>query len=164
MGVKEYVMPDVYRTMILDAADAPLGRSIANMFANSDQHMWQTGLSADGRSPATHYISTGYVPEGYQIMAPCQWWEQDPETGQWVKTNSYPGRPDIVFAACQQPIPGTEPPQPAVPCTLEEVEGAFARADMTAQDPFVAMGRLGLQIVQPEPEVDVPLDLAQEPA
>ena len=150
-------MPDVYRTMILDAADAPLGRSIANMFANSDQHMWQTGLSADGKAPATHYISTGYVPEGYQVMAPCQWWEwqqPDPDQpGEWKLVDSYPGRPDIVYAACQQPIPDTDPPQPVVPCTLQDVEGLFARADMTPQDPWVAMGRLGLQVAQPDEPV-----------
>ena len=136
-------MPDVYRCMILDVADAPLGRAIANMFANSDQHMWQTGLSADGRSPATHYISTGYVPEGYQIMAPCQWWEQNPETGQWTMVDAYPGDPRTVYEACQV----AEPP---VECTLGDVEGLFARADMTPQDPWVAMGRLGLQVVQPD--------------
>ena len=149
-------MPDVYRTMILDAADAPLGREIANMFANSDQHMWQTGLSADGRSPATHYIATGYVPEGYQVMAPWQEWEwqqPDPDQpGAWVMTFSYPGRPDIVWQACQQPI-SEDDPSPRVPCTLAEVEGAFQRSDMTSQDPWVAMGRLGLQIVQPDEPV-----------
>jgi len=143
-------MTDVFRTMILDAADAPLGRSIANMFANSDQHMWQTGLSADGKAPATHYISTGYVPEGYQVMAPCQWWEwqqPDPDQpGQWVMVDSYPGRPDFLYEACRQ----AEVP---VPCTLEEVEMLFARSDITPQDPWVAMGRLGLQIVQPDEPV-----------
>ena len=144
-------MPDVFRTMIITAADAPLVRSIADMFAGSPQHMWQTGLSADGKAPATHYIATGYVPEGYQQMAPWQEWEQNPETSQWVMTDSYPGRPDIVWQACQQPIPDSDPPQPKVPCTLEQVEGAFQRSDMTSQDPWVALGRLGLQIVQPEP-------------
>ena len=149
-------MTDVYRTMILDAADAPLGRSIANMFAGSDQHMWQTGLSADGKEPATHYIATGYVPEGYQVMAPWQEWEwqqPDPDQpGAWVMTFSYPGRPDIVWQACQQPI-SEDDPNPRVPCTLEEVEMAFTRSDMTSQDPWVAMGRLGLQIVQPDEPV-----------
>ena len=149
-------MTDVFRTMILDAADAPLGREIANMFANSDQHMWQTGLSADGKEPATHYIATGYVPEGSQVMAPWQDWEwqqPDPDQpGAWVMTFSYPGRPDIVWQACQQPI-SEDDPSPRVPCTLEEVEGAFLRSDMTSQDPWVAMGRLGLQIVQPEEPV-----------
>ena len=146
-------MPDVFRTMIITAADAPLVRSIADMFAGSPQHMWQTGLSADGRSPATHYIATGYVPEGYQVMAPWQEWEwqqPDPDQpGAWVMTFSYPGRPDIVWQACQQPI-SEDDPSPRVPCTLEEVEMAFTRSDMTSQDPWVAMGRLGLQIVQPE--------------
>ena len=149
-------MSDVFRTMILVAADAPLVRSIADMFAGSPQHMWQTGLSADGKAPATHYIATGYVPEGYQVMAPWQEWEwqqPDPDQpGAWVMTFSYPGRPDIVWQACQQPI-SEDDPSPRVPCTLEEVEGAFLRSDMTLQDPWVAMGRLGLQIVQPEEPV-----------
>ena len=145
-------MSDVFRTMIITAADAPLIRDIANMFAGSPQHMWQTGLSADGKAPATHYIATGYVPEGYQQMAPWQVWEQNPETGQWVMTFSYPGRPDIVWQACQQPI-SEDDPSPRVPCTLEEVDGAFQRSDMTSQDPWVAMGRLGLQVVQPDEPV-----------
>jgi hypothetical protein len=67
-------------------------------------------------------------------------------------TFSYAGRPDIVWHACQQPIPDSDPPRPKVPCTLAQVEMAFARADMTPQDPWVAMQRLGLQIVQPEPQ------------
>ena len=144
-------MTDVYRCMIITAADAPLIRDIADMFAGSPQHMWQTGLSADGKAPATHYIATGYVPEGYQQMAPWQEWEQNPETGEWVMTDSYPGRPDIVWQACQQTI-SPDDPSPRVPCTLAQVEMAFARSDMTSQDPWVAMQRLGLQIVQPEPQ------------
>ena len=149
-------MTDVYRCMIITAADAPLIRDIADMFAGSPQHMWQTGLSADGKAPATHYIATGYVPEGYQVMAPWQEWEwqqPDPDQpGAWVMTFSYPGRPDIVWQACQQPI-SEDDPSPRVPCTLAQVEGAFLRSDMTSQDPWVAMGRLGLQIVQPEEPV-----------
>ena len=149
-------MSDVFRTMIITAADAPLIRDIADMFAGSPQHMWQTGLSTDGKAPATHYIATGYVPEGYQVMAPWQEWEwqqPDPDQpGAWVMTFSYPGRPDIVWQACQQPI-SEDDPSPRVPCTLEEVEGAFQRSDMTSQDPWVAMGRLGLQIVQPDEPV-----------
>lgn len=148
-------MSDVYRCMIITTADAPLVRSIADMFAGSPQHMWQTGLSTDGKAPATHFIATGYVPEGYQVMAPWQEWEwqqPDPDQpGAWVMTFSYAGRPDIVWQACQQPIPDSDPPQPKVPCTLAQVEGAFQRSDMTSQDPWVALGRLGLQLVQPEP-------------
>jgi hypothetical protein len=142
--------------MIITAADAPLIRNIADMFAGSPQHMWQTGLSADGKAPATHYIATGYVPEGYQVMAPWQEWEwqqPDPDQpGAWVMTFSYPGRPDIVWQACQQPI-SEDDPSPRVPCTLAQVEGAFQRSDMTSQDPWVAMGRLGLQVVQPDEPV-----------
>jgi len=147
-------MTDVYRCMIITAADAPLVRSIADMFAGSPQHMWQTGLSTDGKAPATHYIATGYVPEGYQIIAPWQKWEwQQPDLniqGTWVMVDSYSGRPDIVYNACQQPIPDSDPPQPVLPCTLEQIETAFKNSDMTEQDPWVALSRLGLQIVQAE--------------
>lgn len=135
-------MSDVFRAMIVQADDAPLARSIANMFAGSDQHMWIVGLSADGQAPATHYISTGSVPEAYQVMAPCQTWAQD-DQGQWVMTDEYPGDPVTVYEACQ----AADPP---VPCTQQEVEQLFLDADMTEQEPFVAMGRLGLQLVQTE--------------
>ena len=157
-------MPDVFRTMIITAADAPLIRDIADMFASSPQHMWQTGLSTDGKAPATHFIATGYVPEGYQVMAPWQEWEwqqPDPDQpGAWVMTFSYAGRPDIVWQACQQPI-SEDDPSPRVPCTLAQVETAFARSDMTEQDPWVALGRLGLQLVQPEPVAEPVDDLAE---
>ena len=134
---------DIFRTLIVPADQAPLARSIANMFAGgSDQRMWIVGLSAIGQAPATHYISTGAVPEAYQVMAPWQVWQQ--QDGQWVMTDSYAGRPDQVYAACQ----AADPP---LQCTEQEVQDLFTVADMTDQDPWVAMGRLGLQPVQEAP-------------
>lgn len=136
-------MSDVFRTMVVPADQAPLARSIANMFAGgSDQHMWIVGLSADGQAPATHYISTGAVPEAYQVMAPCQTWEVDKD-GNWVMTDEYPGDPVTIYEACQ----AADPP---VPCTQAEVEELFLDADVTDQGPWTAMSRLGLKPVYPE--------------
>lgn len=135
--MRSMVIPDAYRT---------LANSIADMFAGSPQNMWNFPLSATGQAPATHWIAAGPVPNEYEVMAPWQVWQQ--QDGQWVMTDSYAGRPDQVYAACQQPIPDTDPPEPMVPCTLQEVQDLFTVADMTDQNPWVAMGRLGLQPVQ----------------
>lgn len=148
-------MSEILRTMIVTAADVPLARAIADMYAGSAQNMWITGLSATGLEPATHYISSGIVPEGYQILAPWQTWQWKQESmetpGQWVKTDSYPGQPDTVYAACQQPKFNPDPeatPEPQVDCTLADIQGLFERSDITDQNPWVAMGRLGLQVIQ----------------
>ncbi len=129
--MRSMVIPDAYRT---------LANSIADMFAGSPQNMWNFPLSATGQAPVTHWIAAGPVPNEYEVMAPWQVWDVD-QDGEWVMTDSYPGRPDQVYAACQ----AADPP---LQCTEQEVQDLFTVADMTDQDPWVAMGRLGLQPVQ----------------
>ncbi len=136
-------MADIFRTLIVTAADAPLAREIAASFGPGAVGMWTTPLSADGLDPASHYISSGYIPEAFAYMVPSQTWEQD-EAGAWVMTASEPGDPVVVHAAASEA---------GVSCTLAEVDAIFASADVTAQEPFVAMGRLGLVIVNPVMEV-----------
>jgi len=41
-----------------------------------------------------------------------------------------------------------------VEVTLEQIEDLFATSDVTAEDPWVALGRLGLKIVQPVDPVE----------
>lgn len=36
--------------------------------------------------------------------------------------------------------------------SLADIEGIFSRADVSAQEPFVAMGRLGIKIINPPME------------
>lgn len=102
--------------------------------------MWTTGLSATGAEPATHYISTGFIPPEFAHMVPEQFWVQD-EDGVWVQTGSNPGNPVAVYEACVAA---------GMTVTLEQVEAVFAVADVTEQEPFVAMGRLGVMIIEPE--------------
>ncbi len=70
-------------------------------------------------------------------MVPEQFWEQD-ETGAWVQTGSTPGNPQAVYEACTAA---------GMTVTLEEIEAIFTVADVTEQEPFVAMGRMGLVLV-----------------
>lgn len=130
--MRSMVIPDAYRT---------LANSIADMFAGSPQNMWNFPLSATGQAPVTHWIAAGPVPNEYEVMAPWQVWQQ--QDGQWVMTDSYPGQPDQVWAACQ----AADPP---VVCTLQQVQDLFTAADVTDEDPWTSMGRLGLQPVYTE--------------
>jgi len=132
-------MADTFATLIIVASDAPLARAIAASFGSGGVGMWTTPLSADGTDPATHFISSGYIPEAFAYMVPSQVWAQD-ENGNWVMTGSDPGNPQAVYEAATAQ---------GVICTLADVEGVFSRSDCSPQEPFVAMGRLGLTIVNP---------------
>ncbi len=131
-------MTDAFRTLILPAAVTPLAREIAATLSPGGAGMWSTGLSPTGEEPATHFISTGLIAPEFAFMVPEQFWEQD-EDGAWVQTGMTPGDPVAVFEACN--AAGME-------VTQAEVDGVFAVADVTEQEPFVAMGRLGLVLVQ----------------
>jgi hypothetical protein len=125
--------------MILAADTIDLARELAASFGPGGAGMWTTPLSADGTEPATHFISSGYIPEAFAYMVPSQVWALD-ENGDWVMTGSDPGNPVAVYEAATAQ---------GVICTLADVETVFATADVTDEEPFAAMGRLGLMIVQP---------------
>lgn len=136
-------MADLFRSLIIAAQDAPLARQIAAAFGPGGEGMWTTPLSASGNDPATHYISSGYIPAEFVSLAPNTTWEQD-ENGQWVQTDHYPGDAATVYAYASQA---------GISCTLEDVEGVFSRSDVSAQEPFVAMGRMGVKIVNPPADI-----------
>lgn len=130
-------MTDIFRTLALPADVTPLAQEIAATLSPGGTNMWTTGLSPTGAEPATHFISTGFIPPEFAHMVPEQFWVQD-ETGAWVQTGSEPGNPVAVYEACTAA---------GMTVTLEQVEAVFAVADVTEQEPFVAMGRMGLVLV-----------------
>jgi hypothetical protein len=136
-------MSNVFRTLLVPAADATMAADLAAMLdpANSTG-LFTTPLSPTGTEPATHYISTGYIAESFDGPLPYQVYAQ--QDGDWVLVESDPGDAGAVYLACQRMDP---PP----PYTLAEIEALWAAADVTDQDPWVAMSRLGLKIVQPDP-------------
>lgn len=138
---------DTFRTLIIEESDVALARQLCALEAGG-AGMFTTGLSADGKAPASHYISSGVCPKFIAAYGPLQVWEwQQPDseqTGAWVMVDSTPGNARAVYGASQK----AEPP---LDCTLADVEALFTDSDITEQDPFVAMGRMGLVMVQPEP-------------
>lgn len=130
---------DIFRTLIVPAANVSLARDIAASFGPGGEGMFTTPLSASGIDPATHYISTGYVPPEYGYLVPLQVWALN-EEGNWVLVESEPGDPVAVYTAATAQ---------GVVCTQADVDALFAAADVTEQEPFTAMGRLDLTIINP---------------
>lgn len=58
-------MTDVFRTIIVPADEAEQARQVAG-----DDNMFRTALSSTGEAPATHFISSGWVPEEIAEMFP----------------------------------------------------------------------------------------------
>lgn len=125
-----------FRTFIVTAADAPLARDIAAL-TEGGSGMFVTGLSKTGSAPATHYVSTGVVSDAFAAACPEQVWEQ--QNGAWVLVASSPGDPGAVYAMCQSR---------GLSVTLADIDGLFARSDVTQEEPFTAFERLGLGMVQ----------------
>lgn len=132
-------MADTFATLVVTAADADTSRAIAAAFGPGGSGMWTTPLSASGLDPVTYYISTGYIPAEFVALSPMATWALD-ENGNWVQTNYYPGDVAAVYGFCQQA---------GLPYTLDQIEGVFLRSDVSQQEPFTAMSRLNLKIINP---------------
>lgn len=132
-------MTDIFRTMILPADTAQLARDIASTLSAAGAGMWTTGLSSDNTT-VSHYISTGFVSPDFAYMLPEQFWQQDAE-GVWqAQQDSTLGNPQAVYEACLAVGMQVE---------LSDIQAAFDTADVTSQEPFVAMQRLGLSLFTP---------------
>jgi hypothetical protein len=133
-------MSDLFRTLIVPAEHVELARSIAAAFGPGGVGMWTTGLSADGKEPATHYISSGYIPAEFVSLAPCTTYKVD-EKGETVVDSHFAGSPETVAQYGKQL--GLEVP-------LKAIQAVFDAADASDQEPFAAMARAGLKIVAPK--------------
>ena len=142
---------ETFRTMIVTAADAPMARQLAaGIDPAHSSGMWTTALaSADAPTVPTHYISTGFVAEAFASALPLAEWsyeQPDPEQlGTWTRTGYLPGNP----AAVAQRAGEADPP---IVVTTEQVEALYIASDVTTEDPWVALGRLGLVLAQEETE------------
>ena len=101
-----------------------------------------TGLT-DGNQ-ITHYISSGIVSDQFAMPLPLTTWAQD-EDGAWVQVSHWPGMPEAIA----QMAATLDPP---FPLPVEQVAAAFAASDISEQEPFVAMARMGLSLWQEEIE------------
>lgn len=109
---------NIHRCMIVAAAFAPLARALSEGLAgDSGARMFITELAPTEAGPATHYISTGQIQEEFALMM---------------------ADANLVFAACQEA---------GSPVTLAQVQAMLASSDVSEDEPFSAMDRLGLVMV-----------------
>lgn len=132
-----------FRSLIIPSAHVQLARDLASAINPQDASGMFTTPLTDGQS-VTHYISTGIVSDEFAAPLPLTTWAQD-EEGAWVQTSHWPGDPQAIADIAAQ----LDPP---FPVSAAEIEVAFNASDITAQEPFVAMGRMGLALYQEDIE------------
>jgi hypothetical protein len=132
---------DVYRNMIVPADQAPLARLICSTLGGMPyEGMFEVGLSPAGDEPATHYISSGGVSEGFAALVPFAVWAQEGDPPEWVEVSHDPGKPAKTYELCLQA---------GLDVKLQDIEVMYASADVTAENPWAAMARMDLQLVRP---------------
>lgn len=137
-------MQEAYRNIIVEDAQVALARQITEHLAPvGGKNMFTTGLSPTGAEPATHWISSGFIDADYAALIPLVEWTQN-EEGQWEVAIISPGYPEVIMNMCLMQEPPLE-------VTLTEVQAVLDATDVTLEQPFAAMARMGLQMVQEEP-------------
>lgn len=127
-----------HRTIIIPASVQPNARALCKGLAGiAGDGMFTTGLSATGKTPATHYISSGPISTEMAALLPCKTVTQDAD-GKDIITTA-PGMPEAVPALATKA---------GISTTKTKITALYAAIDVSDQPPFEAMARLGLQIVQ----------------
>lgn len=121
------ILPKAAQTLAQALCVAAAGEAGAGMFI--------TGLSPTGEAPATHFISSGAVESKFAAILPIG-------TVTTVDEVTTVERSAGDVAAVIQLAKDAGQAVDA-----KTIGGLFAALDVTAQDPFVAMARLGLQLV-----------------
>ena len=132
-----------FRTLIIPSAHVQLARDLAAAIDPvASVGLFMTGLT-DGNQ-ITHYISSGIVSDAFAQPLPCTTWAKD-EEGAWVQTSHWPGMPEAIAQMAGQ----LDPP---FDVSAQQIEVAFNASDISEQEPFVAMARMGLSLWQEEIE------------
>lgn len=111
-------MSYVHRCLIVPAALTPQARLFTEQLAGPPgAGMFITPLSPTGTAPATHYISSGFIEDTFAAVL------ADPQT---------------MFSVCQQA---------GVNVTLTACQVLLGSSDVSNDQPFDVLARLGLKLV-----------------
>ena len=123
------------RVIIVPAAFQQFAQGLCEAAAEGDagKGMFTTGLSADGTEPASHYISSGPIATEFGDLLPLTTFDEEGEP------TTRPGDVATVEAIADQA---------GISLPAGTIAALFDAIDVTEQEPFTAMSRLGVQIVQ----------------
>ena len=128
----------LHRTIIVPKAKQALSQSLcAGLSPNGGAGMFIVGLSASGNAPATHYISSGPISDEMAALLPCKSITTDAQGHQ--QTTTTPGMPEAVPALAAKA---------GITATKTQINALYAAIDVSDQEPFAALARLGLKMVQ----------------
>ena len=124
-----------HRTIVVPAAFQQLAQALCAAAAEGDagKDMFTTPLSADGTEPASHYISSGPIATEFGDLLPLTTFDE--EGGPTIR----PGDVATVEAIADQA---------GITLPAGTIAALFNAIDVTEQEPFTAMARLDVQIVQ----------------
>ena len=123
-------------TIILPKAAQSLAQGLCQAAAGeAGAGMFTTGLSATGEAPATHFISSGAVESKFAAILPLSTITTVDEVETVSKTA---GNIEAVIQLAKDSGQAVD---------AKTIGGLFAALDVSEQPPFVAMARLGLQII-----------------
>ena len=123
-------------TIILPAAAQALAQGLCVAAAGeAGAGIFTTGLSATGEAPATHFISSGAIETQFANILPLSTITTADEVETVSKTT---GNIEAVIQLAKDAGKTVD---------AKTIGGLFAALDVSEQPPFVAMARLGLQLV-----------------
>lgn len=123
-------------TIILPTAAQALAQGLCVAAAGeAGAGMFTTGLSATGEAPATHFISSGAIETQFAAILPIGTVTTVDEV-ETVERSA--GNIEAVIQLAKDAGQTVD---------AQTIGGLFAALDVTAQPPFAAMERLGLQLV-----------------
>lgn len=112
-----------FRTIVVPASDVEAARELGAALDPAGAGMYTTPLSPTGEMPATHYMSSGLIDE---LMVPLL------EDG------------NLLY---QYALAGAEKQGLSLEVTEDEADLLVAESDVSTENPFDVMERLGLQLV-----------------
>ena len=112
-----------HRTIIvpIDLAE-PARDACMALTGSASEGLFTTPLYPDGGTEPTHAISSGYIAGEFADLLPC---------------GDQPGNIEALLAVLE----GVE-----FPITIDELAGMLAMIDISEEEPYAAMARLGLSL------------------
>jgi hypothetical protein len=127
----------VNRCLIVPSAFAPLARGLCQGLAPglSGSGMLVVALSSDGNPPITYYVSSGFIKEDFAALLPLKTF--DAEGNQTFREGNALAVVELSGGVV----------------SLAQINALFSNIDVTEQEPFEAMNRLGLRMIQEDYEL-----------